>query len=103
MANKSTMVKNQQRGATVERYAERREQLKATIRSAHSGTDERAAVDGQPCGHLRKFGLSRVRVRELAHEGHLPGRVTGLTVQQQRQVAVAITNPREMALPPCVP
>jgi small subunit ribosomal protein S14 len=22
---------------------------------------------------LRKFGLSRVRVRQLAHEGHLPG------------------------------
>jgi small subunit ribosomal protein S14 len=33
----------------------------------------RDAVDGRPRGHLRKFGLSRVRVRELAHDGHLPG------------------------------
>ena len=27
----------------------------------------RDAIDGRPRGHLRKFGLSRVRVRELAH------------------------------------
>lgn len=33
----------------------------------------RDAVDGRPRGHLRKFGLSRVRVREMAHEGQLPG------------------------------
>ena len=33
----------------------------------------RDAVDGRPRGHLRKFGLSRVRMRELAHEGQLPG------------------------------
>ena len=33
----------------------------------------RDAVDGRPRGHLRKFGLSRVRVRELAHRGELPG------------------------------
>ena len=33
----------------------------------------RDAVDGRPRGHLRKFGLSRVRMRELAHQGQLPG------------------------------
>jgi len=33
----------------------------------------RDAVDGRPRGHLRKFGLSRVRVREMAHRGELPG------------------------------
>ncbi|MFI5780551.1 30S ribosomal protein S14 [Nocardia sp. NPDC051570] len=33
----------------------------------------RDATDGRPRGHLRKFGLSRVRVRELAHRGELPG------------------------------
>ncbi|REO52362.1 30S ribosomal protein S14, partial [Mycobacterium tuberculosis] len=33
----------------------------------------RDAIDGRPRGHLRKFGLSRVRVRQLAHDGHLPG------------------------------
>lgn len=72
---------------------ERRAALKATIRT---GTpDERAeamaalqklprdaspvrlrnrdVVDGRPRGHLRKFGLSRVRMREMAHRGELPG------------------------------
>jgi small subunit ribosomal protein S14 len=33
----------------------------------------RDAVDGRPRGHLRKFGLSRLRVRQLAHNGQLPG------------------------------
>ncbi|SHQ31163.1 30S ribosomal protein S14 [Mycobacteroides abscessus subsp. abscessus] len=33
----------------------------------------RDAVDGRPRGYLRKFGLSRVRVRELVHDGSLPG------------------------------
>ncbi|PEG56097.1 hypothetical protein K0O62_26055 [Mycolicibacterium diernhoferi] len=33
----------------------------------------RDAVDGRPRGHLRKFGLARVRVRESAHRGELPG------------------------------
>ena len=33
----------------------------------------RDAADGRPRGHLRKFGLSRIRVREMAHDGELPG------------------------------
>ncbi|OLL74190.1 SSU ribosomal protein S14p (S29e), SSU ribosomal protein S14p (S29e), zinc-independent [Pseudonocardia sp. Ae168_Ps1] len=33
----------------------------------------RDSVDGRPRGHLRKFGMSRVRLRELAHDGALPG------------------------------
>ncbi|WP_084351744.1 hypothetical protein [Millisia brevis] len=33
----------------------------------------RDAIDSRPRGHLRKFGLSRVRVRELVHDGQLPG------------------------------
>jgi small subunit ribosomal protein S14 len=33
----------------------------------------RDAVDGRPRGHLRKFGLSQVRLREMAHRGELPG------------------------------
>ena len=95
MAKKSKIVKNEQRRVTVARYADRRAQLKAIIRSSASSYEQRLAaqralarhprdasparirnrdaVDGRPRGHLRKFGLSRVRVRELAHEGHLPG------------------------------
>jgi small subunit ribosomal protein S14 len=95
MAKRSKIVKNERRREVVARYAERRAELKATIRSPSSSDAERTAaqtelarqprdaspvrvrnrdaVDGRPRGHLRKFGLSRVRVRELAHEGHLPG------------------------------
>ena len=33
----------------------------------------RDAIDGRPRGFLRTFGLSRVRFREAAHRGELPG------------------------------
>ncbi len=93
MAKKSKIAKNEQRRRMVARFAERRAELKDTIRR---GTpDQRAAamaalqrlprdsspvrlrnrdvVDGRPRGHLRKFGLSRVRMREMAHRGELQG------------------------------
>ncbi|WP_421845363.1 30S ribosomal protein S14 [Mycobacterium sp.] len=95
MAKKSKIVKNQQRAAIVARYAERRAKLKEIIRSPSSTAEQRTAaqhalarqprdaspvrlrnrdaIDGRPRAHLRKFGLSRVRVRQLAHDGHLPG------------------------------
>jgi small subunit ribosomal protein S14 len=95
MAKKSKIVKNNQRRAIVARYADRRNLLKEIIRSPASTPEQRLAaqqalyrqprdasavrvrnrdaVDGRPRGHLRKFGLSRVRVRELAHHGQLPG------------------------------
>jgi small subunit ribosomal protein S14 len=95
MAKKSKIAKNEQRMIVVARWAERRTELKETIRRPSSSEDERAearaalqrlprdaspvrlrnrdAADGRPRGHLRKFGLSRVRVREMAHRGELPG------------------------------
>jgi small subunit ribosomal protein S14 len=95
MAKTSKIVKNEKRRRLVERYAERRVELKETIRRPSSTADQRAAamtalqrlprdtspvrirnrdaIDGRPRGHLRTFGLSRVRVRELAHRGELPG------------------------------
>jgi small subunit ribosomal protein S14 len=95
MAKKSKIARNQQRRAVVARYAEQRAALKAIIRSPASTAEQRQqaqsalasqphdasavrlrnrdAVDGRPRGHLRKFGLSRVRVRQLAHAGQLPG------------------------------
>lgn len=95
MAKKSKIVKNDQRRAIVARYAARRAELKEIIRRPSSTTAQRAAAqtalqrlprdaspvrvrnrdvaDGRPRGHLRKFGLSRVRVREMAHRGELPG------------------------------
>ncbi|MFI6147435.1 30S ribosomal protein S14 [Streptomyces sp. NPDC051109] len=95
MAKKSKIAQNENRKATVERYAARRAELKEVLRRPHSTEAERRAamaelrkqprdasatrvrnrdaVDGRPRGHLRKFGLSRVRMREQAHAGLLPG------------------------------
>uniref|UniRef100_UPI0004C410AE 30S ribosomal protein S14 n=1 Tax=Microbispora rosea TaxID=58117 RepID=UPI0004C410AE len=33
----------------------------------------RDAVDGRPRGYLGTFGLSRIRFRQMAHRGELPG------------------------------
>ena len=95
MAKKSKIAKNEQRKEIVARFAERRTDLKAIIKNPNSSDQERAdaqfelnrqprdaspvrvrnrdAADGRPRGYLRKFGLSRVRVREMAHRGELPG------------------------------
>ncbi|WP_309053674.1 30S ribosomal protein S14 [Streptomyces sp.] len=95
MAKRSKIARNERRRTVVARYAERRAELKELIRrpSTPAGVREAAvrelsrqprdasatrvrnrdAVDGRPRGHLRKFGLSRVRVREQAHAGFLPG------------------------------
>ncbi|MFD9601319.1 30S ribosomal protein S14 [Streptomyces sp. NPDC056708] len=95
MAKKSKIAQNEKREAIVERYAARRAELKEVIRRpSFTDAERRAAVDelrrqprdasatrvrnrdgvdGRPRGHLRKFGLSRVRMRELAHAGYLPG------------------------------
>jgi small subunit ribosomal protein S14 len=95
MAKKSKIAQNEKRKAIVERYAARRAELKEVLRRPSSTEAERRAaleelrkqprdasatrvrnrdgVDGRPRGHLRKFGLSRVRMREQAHAGLLPG------------------------------
>jgi small subunit ribosomal protein S14 len=95
MAKKSKIVANERRRETVARYAERRAVLKELIRKPDTDATQRVAaqaalqrmprdaspvrvrnrdaVDGRPRGHLRKFGLSRVCTRELAHRGELPG------------------------------
>ncbi|GAA1898742.1 30S ribosomal protein S14 [Streptantibioticus ferralitis] len=95
MAKKSKIAKNEQRRAIVARYAERRAQLKAVIADPRASDEERTAaqqelrrqprdasatrvrnrdsVDGRPRGHFRAFGLSRIRLREMAHAGELPG------------------------------
>jgi small subunit ribosomal protein S14 len=33
----------------------------------------RDSIDGRPRGVLSKFGVSRVRFRDMAHRGELPG------------------------------
>jgi small subunit ribosomal protein S14 len=94
VAKKSMIAKDRQRREVVARHAARRAELKETARTAATPEDRAAAQaalqrlprdssptrlrnrdvsDGRPRGHLRKFGLSRVRFREMAHAGELPG------------------------------
>ncbi|MBW4041247.1 MAG: 30S ribosomal protein S14 [Acidobacteria bacterium] len=95
MAKKSKIARNDQRAVVVERYRVKRLELKKALVDPN-GTDEsreearvglqklprnaspvrlrnRDAVDGRPRGNLSKFGISRVRFREMAHRGELPG------------------------------
>lgn len=95
MAKASKRARNGQRRIVVERYAERRAELKRIVASPSSSNLERAtalaelqvqpleasatrlrnrdAVDGCPRGDLRVAGVSRVRFREMALAGELPG------------------------------
>jgi len=95
MAKKSKIAKNEQRKVIVARYASRRAELKKALVDPN-GTDDsreaarlglqklprdasparvrgRDAIDGRPRGFLKQFGVSRVRFREMAHRGELPG------------------------------
>jgi small subunit ribosomal protein S14 len=95
MAKKSKIAANERRAEVVARYAARRAALKETVASPASTPEERAAavmalqrqprdasrvrlrnrdvVDGRPRAYFRAFGLSRIRLREMAHRGELPG------------------------------
>lgn len=96
MAKRSKIAKNEKRREIVARYAVRRAELKEIVRRA-GGADEterlaaqaelarqprdasatrvrnRDSVDGRPRGYVGKFGLSRVKLRDQAHAGFLPG------------------------------
>jgi small subunit ribosomal protein S14 len=95
MAKKSKIVKNARRQEVVVRHAVRRAELKRILASPSSTDEERTAarqalarqprdasatrlrsrdqVDGRPRAVYRKFGLSRIRLRQLALRGELPG------------------------------
>lgn len=83
MAKKSKIAKYQKQVALVKRYTEVRQQLK--VANDYEGLTKlpkdanpnrlklRDSLDGRPRGYMRKFGLSRVKFRQLAHLGLIPG------------------------------
>jgi small subunit ribosomal protein S14 len=95
MAKTSKIVKNQQRIACAAKYYERRMALKQLIRNPETDPEERmtalrklrklpmdsnpnrirnrCSVTGRPRGVHRKFGLSRLSLREMALQGKIPG------------------------------
>lgn len=83
MAKKSKVVKEQKRQALVQKYAEKRGELKekgdyAALQklprdSSPTRLHNRCSVTGRPRGYIGKFKLSRIVFREMAHKGQIPG------------------------------
>jgi small subunit ribosomal protein S14 len=60
--------------ADPQRVAELYEELrKLPLNSSPTRLHNRDMVTGRPKGYIRKFGLSRITFREMAHKGVLPG------------------------------
>ncbi|MEB7731041.1 30S ribosomal protein S14 [Mammaliicoccus sciuri] len=83
MAKKSKIAKEQKRIQMVEKYREKREELKANKDyeglkklprdASPTRITRRCQVTGRPRGVYRKFGMSRIVLREYAHKGQIPG------------------------------
>ncbi|MGO3732604.1 MAG: 30S ribosomal protein S14 [Vagococcus sp.] len=83
MAKKSKIAKMKKQEQLIERYAETRAEMiaqkdykgLATLpKEAHPNRlRHRDCLDGRPRGYMRKFGMSRIRFREEAHLGNIPG------------------------------
>ena len=95
MAKKSAIEKNNKRRRLVAKYAGKRAALRAMAKDASQPPEERfkarlklnelpkngaatrlrnrCAVSGRPRGFYRKFGISRIALRELGSKGQLPG------------------------------
>jgi small subunit ribosomal protein S14 len=95
MAKMAVINREQKRRAMVEKFAPKRSLLLATISNVKLSDEERAdarlklqalprdsspvrlrnrcALTGRPRGTFRKFGLGRIKLREFAMRGEIPG------------------------------
>ena len=95
MAKESMKAREVKRAKLVSKYAVKRAELKAIISdinaseedrwnavlklqqlprdSSRSRQQNRCCITGRPHGFLRKFGLSRIKLREAAMRGEVPG------------------------------
>ena len=95
MAKISMVVKNNKRKAKVAHFAAKRAELKKIIKNPHTPIEEvdaamlklqklprnaspvrvrnRCSQTGRPRGFVRKFGISRISLRDLALQGQIPG------------------------------
>lgn len=83
MAKESMKAREAKRQRLVEKYAERRAELKAE--GDYEGLAElprnsnpvrlrnRCKITGRSRGYMRQFGLSRIQFREMASKGLIPG------------------------------
>lgn len=97
MAKTSSIERNKKRERMAKQYKNRREALKAIIKDTNSTPEDRfeavlklaafprnsapsrihnrCELTGRARGNYRKFKLSRIKLRELANEGEIPGMV----------------------------
>ncbi len=95
MAKTNMIEREKRRARIVKQYAAKRAQLKELIRNPRTSPEEReaaqvklqkqprdaspsrqrrrCAITGRSRGVYRKFGLSRVKIREVAMRGEIPG------------------------------
>ncbi|MEW6997877.1 30S ribosomal protein S14 [Colwelliaceae bacterium BS250] len=95
MAKSSMKAREAKRAKLVVKYAEKRATLKEIISNVNSSEEERwdavlklqalprdsslsrkrnrCVITGRPHGFLRKFGLSRIKLREATMRGEVPG------------------------------
>lgn len=89
MAKKSMIAREVKRAALCDKYAEKRAELKKRIKegdmeavaalnklpknSSEVRKKNRCQLDGRPRGFMREFGISRVKFRQLAGAGLIPG------------------------------
>ncbi len=95
MAKKSSIEKNNRRRRMTKKFSGRRARLKAIARDKSKPVEERFAatlklaemprdssatrlhnrceLTGRPRGVYRKFKLCRIKIRELASSGQIPG------------------------------
>ena len=95
MAKKSAVEKNNRRRQLVDKFKKKRAELKAIVGDRSLEPEERfnatlalaelprngskvrvrnrCMLTGRPRAYYRKFGLSRIALRDLASEGQIPG------------------------------
>jgi small subunit ribosomal protein S14 len=95
MAKLSQVLRDQRRKKLILKYAARRAELRAKLGNPNVSIEEkfqvqkqfaklprnscptrlkrRCGVSGRARSNYRKFGISRIAMRDLAHRGQLPG------------------------------
>jgi small subunit ribosomal protein S14 len=95
MAKQSQVLRDRKREKLIEKYADKRRELRKRLNDATVSIDEkieiqqkfaklprnscptrlnrRCRISGRSRSYYRKFGISRIALRDLALKGHLPG------------------------------
>jgi small subunit ribosomal protein S14 len=95
VAKKSVVNRNLKRIKIVEKYSSRRNEILAVLNDHHADDEKkmaareqlqklprdsspvrlrnRCALTGRPRGVYKKFGLGRIKLREIAMRGEIPG------------------------------